>query len=487
MVVLLAALMPAPVSANPGLKVTNAAILADVSPGRTLTQVMTVSIASSDAATDIAVQVAGIAQSLSGGYVMLNATQDTGPYSAREWVSVDKSSFHLDPRGSKNVTATIQVPQDVGAGGRYAIINIQTQPVAGAGVNIVTAVNVPVYLTVKDTQLIHTGQITGLTIGNVTSGEPIDIATDFQNTGNHHFKVNGEVSVKNSQGQNLNTISLPVTSSSILPGMVRELEVAFIPSGDLAVGTYTVDSKVMLEDGTLLDEANTTFEAKAPYTAPPALGTLLLSPSAASTLESQDGRISIHFPQGAAVVPVNVTLRDYPAEQLPNPPAGIILTANCFRVDGLTGLLAKEATVTVKYTADDLAKADGDASRLRLARWDEATSQWTVLKTKVDKEGNDADRQQQSDEYLGGGGFPSSHEGQLGDAGGCRSRCGSARYGGYLLHGLEKAQKNGRQEEHETGLWQYSPVSVPGSTGSASHGISLQYHHHYRYDTPDDL
>jgi hypothetical protein len=40
----------------------------------------------------------------------------------------------------------------------------------------------------------------------------------------------------------------------------------------------------------------------------------------------------------------------------------------------------------VKYTAADLDKAGGDASRLRLARWDEAQSRWSVLKTKVDKE-----------------------------------------------------------------------------------------------------
>jgi hypothetical protein len=61
------------------------------------------------------------------------------------------------------------------------------------------------------------------------------------------------------------------------------------------------------------------------------------------------------------------------------------LTTNCFRVDGVTGLLAKEATLTVCYSVDDLAKADDHASRLRLARWDETNSQWTVLKTGVDK------------------------------------------------------------------------------------------------------
>jgi hypothetical protein len=244
---------------------------------------------------------------------------------------------------------------------------------------------------VNSSQLIHTGKIAGVSTGEITTGQPIHILTDFQSTGNHHFKVHGEVTVTNDQGQNLDTITTPVTSSSILPGMVRELEAYFIPSGDLAPGTYAVNSKVILEDGTLLDQSSTTFQVTAPYTAPPALGTLQLSPNSASTLQSQNGCISIHFPQGAAVVPVDVSLRDYPAEQLPSPPPGITLTSNCFRMDGITGLLAKEMTVTVCYSAEDLKMnqygniTSVDASKLKLARWDEAYSQWTVLKTKVDK------------------------------------------------------------------------------------------------------
>jgi hypothetical protein len=57
--------------------------------------------------------------------------------------------------------------------------------------------------------------------------------------------------------------------------MVRQLEASFIPSVVLAVGTYTVGSKVMLEDGTLLDQSSATFEVKAPYTAP--AGTLVIA------------------------------------------------------------------------------------------------------------------------------------------------------------------------------------------------------------------
>jgi len=104
---LLLALLPILASANPGLTVTNPIILANVNPGQTLTQKMMVSIAATDPATDIAVRVVGVAQNLDGGYILLDASQDTGPYSARQFVSVDKSAFHLEPGEAQDVIATI--------------------------------------------------------------------------------------------------------------------------------------------------------------------------------------------------------------------------------------------------------------------------------------------------------------------------------------------------------------------------------------------
>jgi len=272
----------------------------------------------------------------------------------------------------------------VGAGGRYAIISIATKPTAGPGVNIISAIAVPVYLTVTGSQLIHTGKIIELSVGEAESGPPLHITTIFQNTGNHHYKVKGQVSVVNAQGQVMGNITIPLTTSSIVPEMARQLKAIFMPSGELAAGTYTVYSKVMLEDGSILDQANTTFEVKKAYVPPPAVGNITLTPASASALKTDDDQISISFPQGAAVMPVDISLRYYPVGQLPALPEGISLGTTCFRVDGLTGLLAKEATVTVKYSADDLDKAGGDASRLRLARWDEGNNQWTLLKTTVE-------------------------------------------------------------------------------------------------------
>jgi hypothetical protein len=384
--VLLISLIPVTVSANSGMTVTNAAIIDTVSPGQILTQTMVVSMGDSDPITDVSVSVDGIAQSSSGGAILLANTQDISQDTARQWVTVDKSSFQLEPGQSENITATITVPQDVSSGAYFAMINIAKPPVATNGTNvaIVYSVNVPIYLTIAGSQLIQTGKIRGVTTGDIANGQSIDINTTFQNIGNTYFKVEGEVTVTNGQGLTLDIIPIPLIGNSILPGMSRDLDATYTPSGSLSPGTYTVNAQVILSDGTVLDQSTGTFTIKAPYVPPPALGNVSLSLSGASTLQSTDGTISIYFPVGAAAVPVALALNNIAATQLPAATTGFTLTGSAFNIEGLTGLLAKNATVTVKYTADDLSKANGKASSLLLMRWDAGTNQWTIPGTKVD-------------------------------------------------------------------------------------------------------
>ncbi len=373
-VITLLAALPATTMANPGLRVENAILVADVSPGDTITHKMTLSLVETDSPMDLTVEVNDI-----------DNVKST--YSARDFVSVDKISFHLEPGEPQDVTATVHIPSDVGDGGRYAVINLRQKP-TGTGVAPVVAVNVRLYLTIKDSQFIHEGEITEVSAGEAISGKPVNIFITFKNTGNHHFKFKAEVTVSNAQGEVLDTIYTALSPSPVIPSMSKEIKVSFIPKTKLDVGVYSIKSKIMLEDGTVLDTGSATFELTETYLPPPSLASVTLTPGYASVLETKNGGISISFPKGAVIGEVEVSLISYPAEQLPGPPANFNLATTCFRIDGLTGLLLKEATVTVKYTPADLEKAEGDASRLTLARWDEANNQWSVLKTKVDKEAN---------------------------------------------------------------------------------------------------
>ena len=378
-----AVLLASPVfAAAPGLTVSNAILVSNVTPGQTLTWPMVVSLATTDPATVITVQVDGMTQGSDGSLETLPSSQDTGPYTARPFISIDQNSFPLNPGDSQTVTATIQVPQDVGAGQRFAMITLQTQAVPGAGINTISEVDVPIYLTITGSQMIDTGKITSLTTGNITTGQPITVTTNFENTGNEHFKIEGQITITNAAGTIIDTIGIPETTSNVMPGLTRQIVTPVTAAGTLSPGTYTVQSQIMLDDGTSLDQSTTTFTVSAPYVPPPSVGTIKLDPSSASTVKNEDGSVSVNFPQGAAVVPVEVSVQPNP-NQLAAFPKGFSAASTTFEVNGLTGLLAKEATVTVKYSSDDLSAAGGNASKLKLMLWNQGTSQWVALTTKV--------------------------------------------------------------------------------------------------------
>ena len=151
---------------------------------------------------------------------------------------------------------------------------------------------------------------------------------------------------------------------------------------NLQPGTYTVDSKVLL-NGQVLDEKNATFTVKTNYVPPLTESSVTVSPGSPAILTSPDGRYSVSFPQGSVLADVVVTLQPYPTNQLGPAPSGAKLGATTFEISGLAGLLNKDATVNATYSADDLAAAGGDASQLKLSYYDATQGGWVILPTQV--------------------------------------------------------------------------------------------------------
>ncbi len=140
---------PSAALAIPGLTVEGALLVTDVAPGDTLTHKIKVSIAATDSPQDIVARVMEATQNLDGTYKTDSAPDVDSGFSACSYITLSKNSAHLEPGSSEELIATVRVPADAGGGGHYAIINIQTRPVGQGGVGISSAVNVPVYLTVK--------------------------------------------------------------------------------------------------------------------------------------------------------------------------------------------------------------------------------------------------------------------------------------------------------------------------------------------------
>jgi hypothetical protein len=371
--------LPVPVAA---LKVVGSIYKGTVSPGQTVIFPVTISTSGDESPVDMVVDVMGFGQSPDKSYKALAPASDTGPDSARSYISIDRPSFHLDPDTSKTITATISVPADAGPGGRYAIISIHSQPNTAGSALVVAAINIPVMITIDSPGQIQTGMITDLKTGDIIAGQPLAIITSFKNTGNIHYaNTVNHVQVTDSSGEQIAGLSTDPTIFSIIPGNTVDYVVNLKTA--LSPGTYTMTSNITLKDGTLLDSKTSSFEVKSSYVAPPQEASVTLTPQNSAELSSSDGRISISFPAGAVISDVTVTLKPISLNQLPGIPEDAKAGGTCFEIDGLSGLLSKDATISVKYSSADLDAAGGDASKLVLARYDQSDSTWTLLQTSV--------------------------------------------------------------------------------------------------------
>ena len=365
------------------IKVGGSVYSGTIASGSSVVHTMNVSTNPGDPPMDLMVDVLGLAQNPELSSFGISPEKDTNPYSARTFITVSPKTFHLEPGGSQVVTATITVPQNVGDGGRYAMLTIRNAPIGSGKTLIVTAISVPVIVTITDTVKTMTGKIISVNVADVVPGQPIKITTALKNTGNFHYRIKNNVSVTDSAGKVVATGGTDVSSNPIVPTIMGEFVVNLVTP--LPVGTYTVTSIASRDDGTVLDTKTMPFEIKSAYIAPLDEATVTLSPKSPAVLTSTDSRVVVNFPAGAVFSDVNVTLKPFSNDKLPPAPQGVTLGGTSFRVDGLTGLLSKDATVTVKYTSADLESAGSDVSKLVLARYDDSENKWTILPTTLDK------------------------------------------------------------------------------------------------------
>ncbi len=243
-----------------GLGVTGSILDVTMPPGTTHVHSMTVSNGFTYA-LDMQVDARGLGQGLDGSYIPLTSGEDQSPYTALSYITqIDKTAFHLAPGSEQVLKATIDCPSDAAPGTRYACIYIHSAPSGEGLVGVSAALIVPVVVTVPGSAQVKIGDITGLTVGELKSGQPIEISTTFKNMGTYHYKTISGVTIKDGTGEVFSDASTELTASSIIPTFSRLFSMSCIPSDPgkgLPPGEYLVVSKVMLEDGTVLDVETT--------------------------------------------------------------------------------------------------------------------------------------------------------------------------------------------------------------------------------------
>ena len=238
-----------------------------------------------DQEAEVLIEVLGYRQDIENGVVPIAPSEDAGPHSGREFISPGQTSIHLDAGQTKELQLHISVPQDVGDGGRYALLRFSTRAGGEGAVGVVSAIVLPFRFTIKGSQLVHAGKIAALEIPTPENGKPLRAIIDYENTGNHHYDISGQISIKNLDGALV--FASPVTAASPIPGSTSQISAELRPDTILQAGTYSAEVNLMLGDGTLLDKTSTTFRIAAKYVAPPAEPSPV-SPVQASPSPSRD-------------------------------------------------------------------------------------------------------------------------------------------------------------------------------------------------------
>ena len=221
----------------------------------------------------VSVLADGLGETPAGASLALTATNDTSSFSARSWVSVDKTNF--DPGINQHLLVTVNVPAGTGAGERYACVLLHGQP--SEGTSVITDVLIPVILTVNSSSFVPNiaGQITSINVssdstGLVYTGKPISILTLLTDTGNCRItNATIEVTVKSSDGsvvfQNTSSLAAP----SVLPNYPRLIDTEY--NLGLSLGNnYTANANITLSNGNVIIGTPKSFNVVAPPPIPAA-------------------------------------------------------------------------------------------------------------------------------------------------------------------------------------------------------------------------
>ena len=227
---------------SPGLHITGTSIVLDMQPGQS--QISTITV-SNDSTMDVSITTGGLGQTADGSTVVLTEQEDTGTFSARSFITVDKTSVHLAPGVAQDINVTLNVPAGTTPGERYAAIHILQ--VADTSASFVIGSIIPVIINTPGYTPDQAGNITGIEVPTAYSGNPLEIKTTFLSTSNCRI-TNGtyKITITNmTSGQTVwQKDATGIPGNSILPGFPRTIDVTY--RAGLSMGNYNVKTDIML-------------------------------------------------------------------------------------------------------------------------------------------------------------------------------------------------------------------------------------------------
>lgn len=241
--------------------------VAKVSPGDHIEQGLTVTTSKNDSPLNVTVNILDMLQG-PHGETLARDLSSAGPYSARSFLRISPSRFHIEPGGNQKIILEGDIPSQASPGGKYAIVNIRSVPnqigvsKSASGISFGMAINGIVELMISSDKAAKAGVITNLSVQKPTLAKQQNISITYNNTGNIHYNIKTSAVLTD---ENKKVLADANTTSSIpiMPGALRIIGLSLIPKKALGPGTYDINATVQLDNGTVLASNQTKLEITA--------------------------------------------------------------------------------------------------------------------------------------------------------------------------------------------------------------------------------
>jgi hypothetical protein len=216
----------------------------------------------SDDEVQIAVEYSDFFIDDSGKYIFSDdreiANDELKKYSLKNWLTVDSDKFVLEKKTSREIDFSLKVPTDATLGGHYGVIFFRTQCQNEKDKNVVSTDKSSVCVSGRVGTLLlaavggspnREGKIEKINLQKFSSEDQVPFGVEIKNTGNTHFKPEGEVRVKNIFGQNVSKFE--ISGKTLLPATSRNFQ-SEIDRQDL-VGIYSVSGEIRDGNGRVMN------------------------------------------------------------------------------------------------------------------------------------------------------------------------------------------------------------------------------------------
>ncbi len=179
-----------------------------------------------------------------------------GKYSVVSWAKVNPTRFNLKPGEQKEVTATINIPQNA-AGGRYGSFIFAVTPENNENINAASVSQqvASLFLLSISGPVKEKLELKDITAPRFSEFGPIPFRMRFENKGNVHVKTYGLINVTDIFGRKV--ADIVVTGTNVFPESTRIVQTQL--NRTFLVGPYTATAIMYYGTSNEVLNATTTF------------------------------------------------------------------------------------------------------------------------------------------------------------------------------------------------------------------------------------